>query len=145
MPPQALVEAAHSVVGVGCALAVGDPVEEVAVVGALLPHAFHLGATWLEVAEILLAQPRLLVDFDVGAAKGRGLRVVGGEGCEETLCGFAGAAVGRREDLEGVVWAEKVAEAAACFVGLGPSFWCEFYSVIWDGLVYLAVFWAISV
>ncbi|KAH0250575.1 phosphoglycerate mutase-like protein, partial [Aureobasidium melanogenum] len=40
--PQALVEAANTIVGIGSTLAVGDAVEEMTIVGALLPHAFHL-------------------------------------------------------------------------------------------------------
>jgi hypothetical protein len=55
LPPQALVEATDAVIGVGRTFAVGDAVEEVAIVGSLLPHPLHLGGTWLEVAKVLLA------------------------------------------------------------------------------------------
>lgn len=63
-PPQGLIEAADPVVGIRSRLPVGDPVEEVPVVCPLLPHALHLGGTWLEVAKVLLAQPGLLVHLD---------------------------------------------------------------------------------
>ena len=55
LPPQTLVEAAHAVVGVGSALTVRNAVEEVAVVGSLLPHPLHFGRAWLEVAKVLFA------------------------------------------------------------------------------------------
>ena len=139
LTPQALVEAADAVVGVGGALAVGDPVEEVAVVGALLPHAFHLGAAWLEVAKVLLAEAGLLVDFDVGAAEGGGAGLVGGEGGEDALGGLTGAAVGRGEEVDGVVGAEEVAHTASGVVGLGPALLGQFDSVIGDGLMDLAI------
>lgn len=76
LAPQALVEARDTVVGVSGALTVGDAVEEVAVVGTFLPHALHLGAARLEVAKILFTETGLLIDLDVVALKGRGLRVV---------------------------------------------------------------------
>jgi hypothetical protein len=76
LPPQALVEAADAVVCIGSTLAVGDAVEEVAVVSALLPHALHLGGAWLEVAKVLLAQARLLEDLDLVAGERRGRGVV---------------------------------------------------------------------
>lgn len=138
LAPQTLVEAADAVVGVSGAFAVGDAVEEVAVVGTLLPHAFHLGATWLEVTKVLLAKPGLFVYLDIGAAEGRGLVVVRGQRGEDALGGLASAAVGRGEEVQGVVGAEELAEAAACLVSLGPAVGGQFNSVVGRGLVNLA-------
>lgn len=137
LAPQALVEAAHAVIGVGGALAVGDAVEEVPVVGALLPHALHLVGAGLEVAKVLLAEPRLLVHLDVGPAEGGRLRVVGRERLEDALGRLTGAPVGRREEVERVVRPEEVAEATAGFAGLYRPFWRELDSVVGDRLVYL--------
>lgn len=69
LSPQAFVEARDAVVGVGGGLAVGDAVEEVAVVGAFGPHAFHFVRTWLEVAKVLFAEAGLFVDFDFATAE----------------------------------------------------------------------------
>jgi hypothetical protein len=43
--------------------------------------------------------------------------------------------------VEGVVWPEQLAQAAARFVGLGPAILRELYTVIGDCLVYIAVLW----
>ena len=43
--------------------------------------------------------------------------------------------------MEGVGGAEEGAEFATCFVGLGPAICGEFYAVVWDGLVDVAVLW----
>lgn len=43
--------------------------------------------------------------------------------------------------MEGVVWAEQLAQAAARFMGLGPAILRELDAVIGDCLVYLAVLW----
>ena len=43
--------------------------------------------------------------------------------------------------MEGVVRAQQGSQASACFVGLVPAFWCQFYAVVGDRLVYVAVFW----
>jgi hypothetical protein len=107
LPPEALVEATNSIVCVGRTLAIRNAIEEVAVVGPLLPHPLHLGTAWLEVAEILLPQPRLLVDFDVISAVRRRLLLVGCEGREDALCGLACTPVGRGEEVEGVVGSEE--------------------------------------
>lgn len=141
LSPERFIEAADSVICVGGALAVRDAVEEVPIVRALLPHALHLCAARLEVAEVLLAQTGLLVDFDVAAGEGRGRGVVGGQGGEDALGGFAGATVGRGEEVEGVVGLEEGAQTAAGFVGLGPAFGGELDAVIGDILVDVAVFW----
>ena len=42
LSPQAVVEAADTIVCVRSTLTVGDAVEEMTIVGAFLPHAFHL-------------------------------------------------------------------------------------------------------
>lgn len=105
------------------------------VVGPLLPHALHLGAARLEVAKVLLAQAGLLVDLDVVPGEGRGLLLVGGQGGEDAFCGLACAAVGRGEEVEGVVGTEEGTEAATGLVGLGPAILGEFDSVIGDALV----------
>ena len=105
LPPQTLVEAADAVVGIGSTLAIGDPVEKVAVVGAFLPHALHLGAAWLEVAKVLLAQARLLVHLDLVTLEGTRLRLVAGQGGQDALGGLSRAAVGAREEVQGVVLA----------------------------------------
>lgn len=120
-PPQALVEAADAVVGVGGGFAVGDAVEEMAVRGALLPHGRHGGGGGLEVPEVLLAQAGFLVNFDGGEGEGGGGGGGGrggGEGGEDARGGFARAAVGGREEVEGVGGAEQRAEFVACFFGL---------------------------
>jgi hypothetical protein len=114
----------------------------VAVVGPLLPHALHLGAARLEVAKVLLAEARLLVDLDAVAAEGGRFRVVGGQSGEDAVGGLARAAVGRGEEVEGVVRAEELAEAAAGFVGLGPAVCGELDPVIRCGLVDVAVLWS---
>lgn len=51
--PQRFVEPADPVVGVCRRLAVGNAVEEVAVVRSLHPHAFHLCGAWLEISKVL--------------------------------------------------------------------------------------------
>lgn len=80
LPPEALVEAADAIIRVGRGLAVRDTVEEVAVVGAFLPHLLHgLGAR-LKVAKVLFAESRFLVHLDRTAAEGRGRFIVGREG-----------------------------------------------------------------
>ena len=107
LAPQALVEAGDMVVSIGSALAVGNAVEKVAVVGALLPHAFHLGATGLEVSEVLLPQPGLLVDGDLISLERGGFWVVGGQGLEYAFGGLSCSSVGGGEELDGVVGAEE--------------------------------------
>lgn len=139
LTPQALVEATNTVVGICSALSVGDTIEEVAIVGSFLPHAFHLGAAWLEVAKVLLSQTGLLVDFDAGPTVRRGLGIVRGQGGQDALGGLSSAAIRRREELESVVWPEQLAQAAAGFMGLGPAILREFDTVIGDCLVYIAI------
>ena len=92
-----------------------DPIKKMSIIRSLLPHPFHFGRTRLEVPEILFAEAGFLEDFDFVAGEGGGGGVVGGEGPQDAFGGFAGAAVGRGEELEGVVWFEHGAEAAACF------------------------------
>lgn len=140
LAPETLVEAADAVVSVGGALAVGDAVEEVAVVSTFLPHALHFGAAGLKVAKVLLAEAGLFIDLDAGAAERRGAGIVRGQGGEDAFGGFAGAAVGRSEDLKGVIGAEEFAKSASSVVGLVPAFGGEFHPVIGDGLVDVFVF-----
>lgn len=144
LAPHALVEAAHAVVCVGGALAVGDAVEEVAVVGALLPHALHLSGAWLEVAKVLLAETRLFEHGNLIAWEGRGVGVVRGQGAQDALGGLARAAVGRGEELQGVVWLEEGAQLAAGFLGLGPAQLGELDAVVRDELVDVAVLVALG-
>lgn len=118
LSPHALVETAHTVVGVGGAFSVGDSVEEVAVVGSLLPHALHLGGTWLKVAKILFTKTRLFKDGDFVTREGRRRRIVGGERAEDAFGGLAGTPVRRGEELEGIVWFEKRTKLPASFLGL---------------------------
>lgn len=117
LPPHALVEATDSIVRIGGALAVGYSIEEVTVVCPLPPHALHLRRTGLEIAEVLLSQPGLFVELDLGPAEGGGAILEGGrQGLEDALGGLAGAAVGGGEDLEGVVGAEELSQSQT---GLG--------------------------
>lgn len=93
LPPQALVEAADTVVSVRSALPVRDAVEEVAVVCSFLPHAFHLSTAWLEVAKVLLSQTRLFIHFDRMSWKGRRGRIITRQGAEDAFGGLSGTAV----------------------------------------------------
>jgi hypothetical protein len=43
--------------------------------------------------------------------------------------------------VEGVVCAQQGSQASACLVGLVPAFWGQFYAVVGDSLVDVAVFW----
>jgi hypothetical protein len=43
--------------------------------------------------------------------------------------------------VEGVVRAQQGSQASACFVRLVPAFWGQFYAVVRDRLVDVAVFW----
>lgn len=112
-----------------------------AIVGSLLPHAFHFGAAWLEVAKVLLSQTGLLVNFDARPTIRRGLGVVRGQGGQDALGGLSCAAIWRREEVEGIIWPEQLAQAAARFMGLGPAVLRELNTVIRDCLVYIAVLW----
>lgn len=141
LAPETLIEAADAIVRVRGALAVRDAVEEVPVVGALLPHPRHLRGRGLEVAEILFAQAGLLVDFDVLSREGRGGGGGGGQGGEDAFGGFARAPVGGGEEVEGVGGAQEGAEFAPGGVGLRTAFWGELDAVVGDGLVDVAVFW----
>lgn len=139
LPPETLVEATDTVVGVGSTLAVGYPVEEVAIVCALLPHPLHLSGTWLEVSKILLAKPRLLVDLDVVPLEGRGLGLVRSQCGQDPLGGLPCAAVGRGEEVQRVVGAEHLAQAPARIVGLLPAILSQLDAVVRNRLVDLAV------
>jgi len=73
--------------------------------------------------------------------EGRGGWRGGRQGGEDAFGGFARAAVRGGEEVEGVGWAQEGAEFAAGGMGLRTAFWGEFDSVIWNGLVDVAVFW----
>jgi hypothetical protein len=141
LAPQTLVEAADPIIGIGSALAVGNPVEEVAVVGALLPHALHLGAARLEVAKVLLAQARLLVDLDVAPLERARIGVVAGQGGQDAFGGLSRAPVRTREEMQGVVGAQQRPQPAAGLVGLLPSFRRQLDAVVGDSLVDVAILW----
>ena len=118
LSPQTLIKATNPIIRICSALTVRDAVEEVPVVGALLPHSLHFCRTWLEVAKVLLSQPRLLKDSDLVAwERGRG-RVVRSQGAQDTFSSLACATVGGRVELQGVVWFEERAQLASCFFGL---------------------------
>lgn len=137
--PQTLVEATHAIIGIRCTLAVRYAVEEVAIVGPLLPHALHFGRAWLEVAEILLPYPGLLEDGDLVAGKGRGRGVVRRQRAQDALCRLACPAVGRGIELEGIVGLEQRAELAPSLFCLGPAMLGQLYPVIGNKLVDVAV------
>jgi len=105
-PPQTLIKPTDPVIRIRRALPVWDPIKEMPVIRALLPHPLHLRTAGLEVPEILLPYARLFVDLDGVAVEGRGrggVGVGGGEGAQDAFGRFAGAAVGRGVELEGVV------------------------------------------
>jgi hypothetical protein len=112
---------------------------------SLLPSLVSLGLmsgglTWLEVAKVLLAQARLLVDLDVVPLKRRrAVVVVSSESAQDALGGLARAAVGRGEDADGVVLAQHGLEAAAGVLGLQPALGRQADAVVGDELVDVAV------
>ena len=121
LPPQALIEPGHTIVRIRRTLPVRDAIEEMAVVGALPPHALHLLAARLEVAKVLFAQARLFPHLDLLAREG-GWAVISamaavrggggggaacGESAEQAFGRLACAAVGACEDLERVVGFEE--------------------------------------
>ena len=110
------------------------------IISTLLPHPLHLRTAWLEVPKILLPQPRLLIHLYAVAGEGRGGRLVRGQGREDAFCGLPRAAVGRGEEVQGVIWLEEGPQTAAGFVGLVPAVGGELHSVVWEGLVDIAVF-----
>lgn len=158
-PPQAFVEATHPIISVCRTLAVWYTVEKVSIVGALLPHALHLGRAWLKVAKVLFAQSRFLKDLDLATRKGRGSRGVGSQGAKDAFGGLTSATVWRGEELERVVGFEHRPQTAAgvlCLLeglvarcdcwriacgeaDLLPSIWGELHAVVWYKLVYVAV------
>lgn len=141
LPPQALVEAANTIVGIGSTLAIGNAVEEVTIVGAFLPHALHLSAAGLKVAKVLLAQAGFFVDLDVCALERGGLVLVRGQGSQDAFGGLACAAVWGGEEVDSVVGTQELAQAAAGIIGLGPAIGGQLDAVVGDRLVDLAVFW----
>lgn len=134
LPEQRLVEPGASVVHVCGRLAVGDSVEEVAVLRAVVPDFVHFRGRRLEVAEILLSQSRLLVHLvaDVFFFDALGYQ----------LGGLAGALVGRCVEKKGVVFVDHVGEAFAGVAGLFLALGGELDPVVGrvsvDGLVAVA-------
>lgn len=106
-PPQTLIEPTDPIIRIRRTLAIRYAVEEVSVVGPLLPHPLHLATTWLKVTKVLFPQSGLLIHLDGMSAKRR-RSIVGRrrrcEGAQDAFCGFARAAVGGCVELEGVVW-----------------------------------------
>jgi len=129
LPPQTLVEPRHAIVRIGGGLPIRDAIEEMSIIRPLLPHALHLRRTRLEIAKVLLAQPRLLPYFDLLAReRRRGAFVVWvggiegllrGQGAQKAFGGFPRAAVRGGEDLEGVVGFQEGLQAAAGVFCLG--------------------------
>ena len=115
----------------------------------------------MEIPEVLFAQAGLLVDFDGIAREGGGRGVGRSEGIEDAFGCFAGAAVGRCEEVEGVRGVKEGAQLLASFfclyeenyslqfhhaeVSIGlyllPAIWSELDAVIRYGLVNVSVFW----
>lgn len=119
LTPQALIKATDAIIRIRRTLPIRNPIKEVPIICPLLPHPLHLSGTGLEVAKVLLPQSGLFVDLDARASEGGGVRVVRGEGFEDPLGCFAGAAVWGGEEVEGVGWAEEFLEGVAGGVGLG--------------------------
>jgi hypothetical protein len=67
LPPKTLIETTYAIIRIRRTLPIWNPVKEMAIIRPLLPHPLHLRTTWLEIAEILLSQTRLFVDFDTVA------------------------------------------------------------------------------
>jgi hypothetical protein len=96
--------------------------------------------TWLEVAKVLLSQPRLFVNLDVVALKRRRFRlVVRREGPENALGRLTRPPVRRSEEADGVVLAQHGLEPAAGVLGLQPSLRSQADAVIGDELVDIAI------
>lgn len=92
--PQTLIEATDTIVRVCRTLAIRYAVEEVSIVGSLLPHALHLGGTWLEVAKVLLSYPWLFEYSYLVAGEGRWCWVVRGQCAEDTFGRLTRSTVG---------------------------------------------------
>jgi hypothetical protein len=140
LSPQALVEATDAVVCIGSTLAVGNAIEEVAVVGALLPHALHFGGTWLEVAKVLLAQAGLFEDLDLVTGEGRGQeldRVIRLEERTELPSCIFGLVVRVSMRL-------SVPDQCHCGAYLGDAVRRQLHAVVGDELVDVAVLVALG-
>lgn len=120
-PPQALIKSTDTIVRIRRTFSIWNAVEEVTIIRSFLPHAFHLSAAWLEIAKVLFSQPGLFVDLDGMSIERRRGAGFGwrGEGAQDAFGGFAGAAVWRCEDLQGVVWFQEGAKAVAGVFCLG--------------------------
>lgn len=69
-PPKTLVKATNAIIRIRRALPIRNAIKEMPIIRPFLPHPLHLGAAGLEIAEILLSDPRLFVDFDGVAIEG---------------------------------------------------------------------------
>ena len=138
--PQGLIKPADPIVGIRGRLAVGDAVEEMPIICPLHPHALHLRGAWLEIAKVLLSQPRLFVDLDRVSRKRGRRRRIGGQGLENALGGLPSSAIGRGEEMNVIIWAQEATEVGACLPGLSMALGCEFDPMVGDGLVDITVF-----
>ena len=129
-PPQTLVEPADAIVRIGRALAVGDAVEEMSVVGTFFPHRRHFCRGGLKVTEILLAQAWLFVHFDGGAGERGRFGCGGGEGVDNSFGSFTCAAIRGGEEMEGVRRMQQGAQLDARF-GCLEEYDVSFVSCEW--------------
>lgn len=104
------------------------------------PHPRHLLAARLEIAKILLPQPRLLIHLNPMPRKRRWRRVRRRKCVQDTFRRLPRASVGGSEEMQGVIGTKEGAELQACGFGLLPSVGGEFDAVVGDGLVDFAVF-----
>lgn len=140
LPPQALVKAADTIIRICRRLPIWNPVEEVSVVGTLLPHTLHLHRARLEIPKVLLSEPWLLVHLYTLPAKWRWGRLVRGQGGQDAFGSLPRTPVRRGEEVKGVISAEEGAETSSCVEGLRPAFGGELHAVVGDGLVDIPVF-----
>lgn len=132
LPPKTLIEPTHAIIRIRRRLSIRDPIEKMPIVCSFLPHTFHFRRTWLKVSEILFAETRLFEDFDFVPRVRRRGRVVAGKRAQYSFGGFAGSAVGGREELDRVVGFEEGAELVAGFFCLGVmvSIWIKQRDVV---------------
>lgn len=65
LPPKALIKPTHTIIRIRRRLPIRYPIKEVSVRRPLMPHPLHLSRARLKIAEILFADPRLLVNLDL--------------------------------------------------------------------------------
>jgi hypothetical protein len=137
--PKRIIETRNAIVSVSSTLTIWYAVEEVSVVCPFLPHPFHLCSTWLEISEVLLSQPWFFIYFDCMSRKRRRCRIIACQGGQDAFRCLTCTSVGRGEEMEGIIRAEKGSEFAASFEGLLMSFRGETDAVVWHSLVDVAV------